>query len=227
MSTNPRKGKKVCNSSNPSATIPAMPDSDTSALINALISRLPGNICVVDGAGVIIAVNSSWLQFAQANGARPLASVGAGVNYLLVCDAAALSGDSYAAAVLDGLRAVLDGSRSGFDYEYPCNSPQLERWYQLQISPLPSGFGGAVLCHSNISALRRAQIAQLGAPAKADSIVSMCSFCKRIKQDETHWQEIEAYLYEAFDQRFSHGLCAECMERMYPEFTAELAEKRS
>ena len=49
----------------------------------------------------------------------------------------------------------------------------------------------------------------------------ICSGCKKIRDDKGYWQEIERYIQERSDASFSHGLCPECEERLYPELSVE------
>lgn len=48
-------------------------------------------------------------------------------------------------------------------------------------------------------------------------IIPICMGCKRIRDDQGYWQQLEAYLQEHSDAQFSHGLCSECRRRLYPE----------
>jgi DNA-binding CsgD family transcriptional regulator len=38
--------------------------------------------------------------------------------------------------VCDGIRAVLDGKKKIFCHEYPCHSPDKQRWFQMKVTPL-------------------------------------------------------------------------------------------
>jgi YesN/AraC family two-component response regulator len=49
-------------------------------------------------------------------------------------------------------------------------------------------------------------------------ILPICSSCKKIRNDEGSWTQIEAYISEHTDVQFSHGICAECAERLYPDY---------
>ncbi len=49
----------------------------------------------------------------------------------------------------------------------------------------------------------------------------ICSSCKKIRDDKGYWRQIEAYISEHSDTRFSHGLCNECAKRLYPEYYKE------
>ena len=48
--------------------------------------------------------------------------------------------------------------------------------------------------------------------------IPICANCKKIRDDEGYWQQIEKYVQDRSDAQFSHGVCPECMEKLYPEF---------
>ena len=41
-------------------------------------------------------------------------------------------------------------------------------------------------------------------------LLPMCSYCKRIRVDDTYWQQLEGYITDHSDAQFSHGICPEC-----------------
>ncbi len=49
-------------------------------------------------------------------------------------------------------------------------------------------------------------------------MLPICSSCKRIRDDEGYWTQIETYINEHSQAEFSHGLCPECAQRMYPQY---------
>jgi hypothetical protein len=48
-------------------------------------------------------------------------------------------------------------------------------------------------------------------------ILPICSFCKKIRDDDGYWNQVEVYIKERSDADFSHGICPVCMEKHYPE----------
>jgi CheY-like chemotaxis protein len=48
-------------------------------------------------------------------------------------------------------------------------------------------------------------------------ILPICSSCKKIRDDEGYWNQLEAYIQEHSEAVFSHGLCPECGKKLYPE----------
>lgn len=49
-------------------------------------------------------------------------------------------------------------------------------------------------------------------------ILPICAECKQIRDDKGYWHQVEAYVREHSDAVFSHGLCPDCMKKLYPEF---------
>lgn len=46
-------------------------------------------------------------------------------------------------------------------------------------------------------------------------IIPICSRCKKIRDDQGLWEQVDEYLARYSDILFSHGICPECMEYMY------------
>ncbi len=49
-------------------------------------------------------------------------------------------------------------------------------------------------------------------------LLPICSFCKKIRDEQGAWQQLEAYVGRHSGAEFSHGVCPECLKRHYPEF---------
>ncbi|MFW2373107.1 MAG: CHASE domain-containing protein [Gammaproteobacteria bacterium] len=48
-------------------------------------------------------------------------------------------------------------------------------------------------------------------------ILPICSSCKKIRDDKGSWSQIEVYIKDHSEAEFSHGICPECAEKLYPE----------
>ena len=48
------------------------------------------------------------------------------------------------------------------------------------------------------------------------SILPICSNCRNVRDDEGVWSRLEAYVATHTDTRFTHGLCPDCLEQLYP-----------
>ena len=49
-------------------------------------------------------------------------------------------------------------------------------------------------------------------------LLPICACCKKIRNDQGYWQQVEDYLRENAEILFSHSICPECSEKLYPEF---------
>jgi len=45
-------------------------------------------------------------------------------------------------------------------------------------------------------------------------IVPICSYCKKVRNDDNYWQQVEAYVSEFTEARFSHSICPACYENV-------------
>ena len=43
-------------------------------------------------------------------------------------------------------------------------------------------------------------------------LLPICSYCKRVRNDGDYWQQVEGYISDHSDARFSHGICPDCYE---------------
>ncbi|MBI9092091.1 MAG: response regulator [Desulfobacterium sp.] len=48
-------------------------------------------------------------------------------------------------------------------------------------------------------------------------IIPICAHCKKIRDDQGYWEQLETYLHEHSHAKFSHGICPECIKTHYPE----------
>ena len=48
-------------------------------------------------------------------------------------------------------------------------------------------------------------------------IVPICASCKKIRDDDGYWQQVEVYVREHSEAEFSHGICPDCLKKHYPD----------
>jgi DNA-binding response OmpR family regulator len=49
-------------------------------------------------------------------------------------------------------------------------------------------------------------------------ILPICSSCKKIRDDEGYWTQLESYIQARSLAEFSHSLCKDCVKKLYPDF---------
>lgn len=123
------------------------------------LDALSAHLALLDDEGTIVAVNRAWREFAIANGStEAAATVCEGANYLRVCEEATGSWSDEAAFMAAGIRAILEGKQSECTCEYPCHSPNEERWFSARVTGFrKDGRGHVVVAHENISARKLAE----------------------------------------------------------------------
>ena len=55
-------------------------------------------------------------------------------------------------------------------------------------------------------------------------LLPICSNCKKIRDDDGYWQILENYISEHSLATFSHSICPDCLEKLYPELAKEIAK---
>jgi len=48
-------------------------------------------------------------------------------------------------------------------------------------------------------------------------LLPICAWCKKVRDDHGYWSQIEVYIEQHSDAAFTHGVCPDCVRRMYPE----------
>jgi CheY-like chemotaxis protein len=69
-----------------------------------------------------------------------------------------------------------------------------------------------VLAHRN-EELRKA----LAKIKTLSGLLPICASCKKIRDDQGYWTQLESYISEHSEAVFTHGCCPECMKKLYPE----------
>ncbi len=57
----------------------------------------------------------------------------------------------------------------------------------------------------------------LGEVKTLSGLLPICSNCKKIRNDEGYWKLVEEYFEEHSEVTFTHGICDECAEKLYPD----------
>lgn len=82
----------------------------------------------------------------------------------------------------------------------PINSIQL--WMRLRVAERILGF--------------TTEVRQL------ESFLPICGYCKKVRDDQNYWQQIEEYINTRTGTNFSHGVCPDCIEKVLRPQLAKL-----
>jgi hypothetical protein len=50
-------------------------------------------------------------------------------------------------------------------------------------------------------------------------LLPICSSCKKIRDNEGYWSQVESYIQQHSEATFTHGMCPECFKKYYPQLT--------
>jgi DNA-binding NtrC family response regulator len=53
---------------------------------------------------------------------------------------------------------------------------------------------------------------------KLRGFLPICANCKKIRDDKGYWTQVEVYISEHSEAEFSHGICPDCAQKMYPKY---------
>ncbi len=114
---------------------------------------------------------------------------------------------------------------------------QVSRSYDLHISPLTdrqARITGRLIVLRDITARKAAEqererlITELQKALSDVKVLSgllpICASCKKIRDDKGYWNQLEAYIHQHSDVKFSHGICPECAQTLYKDFYTEFAK---
>jgi PAS domain S-box-containing protein len=125
----------------------------------AVLDSTSSQVAVLDQDGRIVAVNESWRRFARERTLSPvqLASTGVGINFLEVCRSTQGEQRDSAMRACHGVLDVLQGDADNFSFDCPCQSRDEQMWFIMNVTPLRSGIGGAVITYLDITEIKHAQ----------------------------------------------------------------------
>jgi PAS domain S-box-containing protein len=133
------------------------------------------------------------------------------------------------------LQPLLQRVRSGdspvdgrSDWTDPTGRRRCTQW-TVTACPGESGEPAYIICSGiDITPLREAEeererlIGELKeALARIETLhglIPICAGCKKIRDDRGYWHQVEAYIEARSRAEFSHGLCPDCIVRLYPEY---------
>ena len=49
-------------------------------------------------------------------------------------------------------------------------------------------------------------------------LLPICASCKKIRDDEGLWKQVEEYISVHSEAQFSHGICPDCRKKLYPKY---------
>jgi len=101
--------------------------------------------------------------------------------------------------------------------------------YDIRFAPLKQGgrVSGWVVVLRDVTEWRRTEqerdalIAELQQALSSvrtlSGLIPICAACKKVRDDQGYWQQVEEFVRDNSDADFTHALCPECIKKLYPD----------
>lgn len=94
--------------------------------------------------------------------------------------------------------------------------------FHMQHLPMALFFGllGMALGASNVYYLKSIST-KIKRIKLLEGLLPICSYCNKVRDDdgiehgEGQWERVDNYIYKKTDQEFTHGICPECVEKVF------------
>jgi PAS domain S-box-containing protein len=174
-------------------------------------------LCVLDFSGYFKRLNPAWEK-----------TLGFTVEELLSRPFIEFVHPDDREGTLEQNRKVRTGGQAlSFENRYVCKDGSY-RWLRWNAAP---DFGQRVIysvardvTEHKVAAEERDRLLQELRAALAEvrtlrEILPICSYCRKIRDDENYWQTVEGYISQHTNSRFSHSICPACYKKeIEPQF---------
>lgn len=124
--------------------------------------------------------------------------------------------------------------------------PWWKSWWALSLEVLLGLLGLYLLIRARIAGLARSKAAlealvarrteelrarneelslALGNVKQLSGLLPICASCKKIRDDKGYWNQLEQYISAHSEVGFSHGICPDCVETVFPDYVARRSAK--
>lgn len=178
-----------------------------------LVDIMGDGVVMVDANGRIVDLNPAMETI-----------IGAGSEDLI---------GSPAARVFSGWKDVVEILNAVKDerYETEIGEGKQRRFYDLYVSIVRSPqneYAGHIIVFRDITLRKTVENEREGLISELQNslrevkrlsgLLPICANCKKIRDDRGYWKDVELYLNEHSDATLTHGICPECMKKLYPEY---------
>ncbi|WP_446010588.1 hypothetical protein [Candidatus Electrothrix sp.] len=156
--------------------------------------------------------DKAWEDFAGQNGGEKLMN-----EMVLYRDISSFISCARCQELYDMLINSVRGTRKAIEFPFRCDSPDMRRFMKMEMIPLDQEKIEFTSYTEKEEARPPIYLLDISVP-RSEEIITICSWCKRIKTDNAHWLDMEEAVekMELFNSnclpKLSHGICSSCFE---------------
>ena len=187
--------------------------------LSRAVDQSPASIVITDTAGAIEYVNPKFVQI-----------TGYSIEEVIGKNPRILKSDEKMSHEYEQLwSTITSGSEWHGEFHNKKKNGELY-WESAVISPIRDARGTVthfLAVKEDITQRKKAEAereklinelqAALSDIKTLSGLIPICSSCKKIRDDQGYWNILEAYLMKHSDAKFTHGICPDCMVKLYPE----------
>jgi PAS domain S-box-containing protein len=123
--------------------------------------------------------------------------------------------------------------------EVPLNFDNEARYFEIRanlLDPEVSGYSGKSIIFHDITRRKQAEVEReklivdlqkaMAEVKTLHGLLPICAHCKKIRDDQGYWQNVEEYVKQHTEAEFSHGICPDCIAKLYPELHERMQKKK-
>lgn len=109
------------------------------------------------------------------------------------------------------------------------------RTLEVRVDPIRDGFGdevGRLALVRDVTARREAEAERerllgelqqaLSEVQRLEGLLPICASCNQVRDDQGYWSQLDAYLSTRLPVQFTHGICPDCLRKLYPDYADRL-----
>ena len=178
-------------------------NSGDSEALQVAFDALPWRVAVVNDKGLVVAVNTAWLNFTQKNGLS-LETSGLGNDYLAVCERGSGAGQEDGRSIANAVRDALAGGNSEHILEYVSEGLPEERWFVVRVrGEVTAGRRYASIVHQAVTDRRSLErVRRISARRELEALVDARSrelmhANRQLRNTERELRELTTRLFTA------------------------------
>jgi PAS domain S-box-containing protein len=137
-----------------------------------------------------------------------------------------LANDAYDVSEPPFLSEFSEVVKTGKPYHFETYFAPMGRFFRISVSPMEKDLFATIffdITEEKQAGEEREKLLHELREALAEiktlhGILNICSYCKRIFNDEGRWEQMELYIRDRSEADFSHGICPDCLAKEFPGY---------